>query len=263
MRPVSVPKVRIPHLWPLWPQVYACLEENCSAWTDHLPAKMSKTSGKPQGPHKLRADSKGPTFQTAWKKGKTVWPTKRTHHSWSILSWRAEVLAILGHPKWGCALISSISITSAATWFCLSQSLDPKWGRPLAVGVFFCLGIRLNHPRPRRCSFVEMMTSQGQTPARSSDAQLAIQPRLMFVTPGSVLVSEPLVGHTGHILSFLKKKIHIQRWQPVASRFKVFWPAFRSMPAPEGLVQTTLTGLTVEATIMPHSPCLAAVTYID
>jgi len=28
-------------------RVYACLEENCSAWVDHLPAKMSKTSGKP------------------------------------------------------------------------------------------------------------------------------------------------------------------------------------------------------------------------
>eukprot|EP00439_Symbiodinium_sp_Y106_P027146 s2015_g3.t1 len=28
-------------------RVCACLEENCSAWTDHLPAKMSKTSGQP------------------------------------------------------------------------------------------------------------------------------------------------------------------------------------------------------------------------
>ncbi|CAE7832533.1 unnamed protein product, partial [Symbiodinium microadriaticum] len=28
-------------------KVCACLEENCSAWTDHLPAKMSKTSGQP------------------------------------------------------------------------------------------------------------------------------------------------------------------------------------------------------------------------
>jgi len=28
-------------------RVFACLEENCSAWVDHLPAKMSKTSGKP------------------------------------------------------------------------------------------------------------------------------------------------------------------------------------------------------------------------
>ncbi|CAK9033800.1 unnamed protein product [Durusdinium trenchii] len=28
-------------------RVYSCLEENCSIWVDHLPAKMSKTSGKP------------------------------------------------------------------------------------------------------------------------------------------------------------------------------------------------------------------------
>ncbi|CAJ1336316.1 unnamed protein product [Effrenium voratum] len=27
-------------------RVCGCLEENCAAWTDHLPAKMSKTSGK-------------------------------------------------------------------------------------------------------------------------------------------------------------------------------------------------------------------------